>query len=212
MTAVNEWIAREYFEQMGFLVLQPVKYQVAARGKTPYEEIDLIVANPAPLTSTPADTVCWTSQDIRAVRHAVVGVRGWHTDRFSPSLIETSPEVFRFTSEEVLRQVRSLTGFEGPVSRILCMPGLPASESLRANAAALLRQKGIDGVISFKQMLLDLAAGIDVQHNYEKSDLLQILRILKNYDLLRDAQLDFFDQRRRRSRSTSRASAPERAE
>jgi len=62
----------------------------------------------------------------------------------------------------------------------------------------MLREKGIDGVIMFRTMLLDLAAHVDVNKNYEKSDLLQMLRILKNYDLLRDAQLELFRKRRRR--------------
>jgi hypothetical protein len=34
---------------------------------------------------------------------------------------------------------------------------------------------------------------VDVSKNYEKSDLLQILRILKTYDLLKEAQLDLFE-------------------
>jgi hypothetical protein len=34
MSAIDEGIVREYFEQNGFLVRQPRKYQVAARRKT----------------------------------------------------------------------------------------------------------------------------------------------------------------------------------
>ena len=33
-----------------------------------------------------------------------------------------------------------------------------------------------------------------ISKNYEKSDLLQTLRILKTYDLLKDAQLDLFEK------------------
>ena len=47
MSAIDEGIVREYFEQNGFLVRQPRKYQVAARRKTGDEEVDLVVFNPA---------------------------------------------------------------------------------------------------------------------------------------------------------------------
>ena len=39
-------------------------------------------------------------------------------------------------------------------------------------------------------MLLDLLEKIEINQNYSKSDTLQVMRILKNYDLLKDAQLD----------------------
>jgi hypothetical protein len=44
-------------------------------------------------------------------------------------------------------------------------------------------------------MLLDLLEKIEVNQNYTKSDTLQVMRILKNYDLLKDAQLDIFPER-----------------
>ena len=37
-----------------------------------------------------------------------------------------------------------------------------------------------------------------MKKTYEKSDLLQILRILKNYDLLKSGQMDLFAPSRRR--------------
>ena len=47
MSAIDEGIVREYFEQNGFMVRQPRKYQVAARRKTGDEAVDLVVLNPA---------------------------------------------------------------------------------------------------------------------------------------------------------------------
>ena len=42
-------------------------------------------------------------------------------------------------------------------------------------------------------MLADLINHIEVNRNYQKSDLLQIIRILKNYDLFAPPQLELFD-------------------
>ena len=44
-------------------------------------------------------------------------------------------------------------------------------------------------------MLLDILDKIEINQNYSKSDTLQVMRILKNYDLLKEAQLDMFPER-----------------
>jgi hypothetical protein len=46
MASVNEQIVREYFETLGFFVIQPNKHQVAARHKLDAEEIDLLITRP----------------------------------------------------------------------------------------------------------------------------------------------------------------------
>ena len=197
MSAVSEWIAREYFEALGFYVQQPVKYQVAARRKRMEEEVDFLLCRPVNADDQeeplPAH-VLWTTSDMRAVRRAVVGVRGWHTDRFSPSLMEEHPEIFRFANERVLQK---MVPGPGRVARILCLPDLPATKKLAARAQDMLRENGIDGVLLFKTMLIELTARIDENKSYEKSDLLQILRILTSNDLIKGAQLELFSGRKR---------------
>ncbi len=69
---------------------------------------------------------------------------------------------------------------------------MTASADLHDETLAMMRENGVDGVLSFRTMLLELVNHLDTAKNYEKSDLLQILRILKTYDLLKDAQLDLF--------------------
>jgi len=46
----------------------------------------------------------------------------------------------------------------------------------------------VDAVIPFRTMLADLVAHIEVNRNYQKSDLHQIIRILKNYDFFKEPQ------------------------
>ena len=74
-------------------------------------------------------------------------------------------------------------------------------------ALGFLKSRGIDSVILFRPMLLELAERLDVKKTYEKSDLLQLLRILKNYDLLKSGQMDLFAHVRRRK---SAAAPPDR--
>lgn len=192
MASVNEQVVREYFETLGFFVIQPNKHQVVARHKHDAEEIDLLIARPGPAgVSNPPKAVIWGAKELSKVQRAVVSIRGWHTDRFSPATLKKNPEIFRFTELPVIREARKVLG-PGSVTKILCLSDLTASAAPQEEALALMRQNGIDGVVSFRTMLLELVGRADVSKNYEKSDLLQTLRILKTYDLLKDAQLDLF--------------------
>jgi hypothetical protein len=198
MSAVSEWIVREYFEAQGFLVHQPCKFQAVGRTKQAEEHIGLLVQNPhAPDASAePPAELLWGGAELRQVARAIVGIQGWHSERYSTQVLETNPEIFGFTTPDVLQAATRIIG-EGPIARILCLPDLPASRQLRKNAIDLIRGKGVDGVILFRTILLELADQVDPHRTYEKSDLLQILRILKRYDLLKDAQLDLFRKQRK---------------
>ena len=44
-------------------------------------------------------------------------------------------------------------------------------------------------------MLLDIIERVEINKSYGKSDTLQVIRILKNYDLLKAAQLDLLAER-----------------
>ena len=200
MSAVNEAIVREYFESLGCLVRQPRKYQVSARPKHIEEEVDLLVVNPAAEEQPFPQDVLWGARELQKVSRAIVGVRGWHTERFSPAVIALSPEIFRFADGGAFKNaVRDLGS--GPVAKVLCIPDIPTSGPLREKAQDLFRSKGIDGVILFRTMLRELADYVDSNKNYEKSDLLQTIRILKNYDLLKDAQMELF-RRKKKTRKT----------
>lgn len=197
MASVNEWIVREYFETLGFFVIQPNKHQVVARHKHDAEEIDLLISRPgqAGVFNTPKEVV-WESENLTDVQRAIVSIRGWHTDRFSPATLKKNPEIFRFTELPVIQEAKTILG-PGSVVKLLCLSDLTASAELHEETLAMMRENGVDGVLSFRTMLLELVNHIDTAKNYEKSDLLQILRILKTYDLLKDSQLELFAGRKK---------------
>ena len=84
----------------------------------------------------------------------------------------------------------------GALTKILELPSLPTAEPFRSQSVELLKQHGVDAIISFRAMLLDLLEKIEINQNYSKSDTLQVMRLLKNYDLLKDTQLDLPGQKR----------------
>jgi hypothetical protein len=202
MAAVDEGIVREYFEQNGFLVRQVRKYQVQARRKTGDEEVDLVVYNPTYQRNSRRPDFFLFANELAYIHRAIVVVKGWHTGIFTPTMLKSSPEIFRFLEENVTKEVKRFfpvdadePGNSADVTRILVLPSLPIAEPFRSQSVALLKEHGVDGIISFRSMLLDIIERVEINRNYGKSDTLQVIRILKNYDLLKDAQLDLVPDR-----------------
>lgn len=198
MSAVNEQITREYFEHLGFFVTQPCKYVFSGRNKPIEEEFDLLVTHPQILEHVIPTEMVWNGDHLKTIQRAVVGVRGG-LERFYATAYEQAPEILRYAERSARLAGAARLGGE-PLAVILCIPELPASEELQAKTLAGLRERGVDGVISFRTMLMELISAVRVRRNYEKSDLLQILRILKSYSLVKDPQLEFFDKRGRKAK------------
>jgi hypothetical protein len=197
MSAVSETIVREYFELHGFLVRQQRKYVAPTRGDD--DEVDFFVFNPKCRQTTSGNFVL-ASSDLERVCKAVVVIKAWHTETFSPTVLTHAPEIFRFVDPTVFKHASQTFGEDGSVLKILIVPALPHTAEARQQSIDLLRAKGVDAVIPFRTMLADLIDRIETNRNYQKSDLLQTLRILKNYELFRDAQLEFFKPPRKRSK------------
>lgn len=194
MSAVSESIVREYFETLGFLVQQPMKYTVTARAKQPTEEVDFLAVNllvpESPAVPDPSGMVV-SSVQIKTLSKVMVSLRGWHTDRITPAKLELAPEIYRFADALAVRDAKHRLG-AGVIRTVLCLPGLPSTPGLASRTLDLLREKGVDYVVLFPSMLRELIRQMEVSKNYEKSDLLQTLRILKSYDLLKNEQLELF--------------------
>jgi hypothetical protein len=186
------------------MVSQPCKYVTPGRSRKAEQDIDLVIAHPHAREHRLAERIVWSTDDLKTVARAVVGVRGWHTDRFYAATFDQAPEILRFAGQEGRRAAAAILGGE-PVAAIICLPELPASGELREKALAALKARGIDGVLSFRTMLTELLASVKVNQNYERSELLQTLRILKNYKLLREPQLELFARRARRAKPREQA-------
>ncbi len=197
MASVNEQIVRDYLEMQGFLVRQPRKYQIVARAKGANEEVDFLAVNPsAGAGGELPEAGVWGARELSRVGAALVAVRGWHSERFTAQMLAKSPDVYRFAEAESARAAEAELGGRS-AARVLCLGSLPGDAAQRAEAVAFLKSRGVDGVLLFRPMLLELADRIDGKKSYEKSDVLQLLRILKAHGMLRTGQLDLFAGRRR---------------
>ena len=201
MSAVDESIVREYFELHGFLVCQRRKYIVQSRLKSADEEIDLVVLNPRAAAGAVPMEFEITSKMLGQVSSALVAIKGWHTEVFAPGVLAHQPKIFRFVEKRAVEEAQRLVGGTGLV-KILIVPGLPRDAKMRQRSIEVLRSKGVDGVISFRSILQELIASVATNRNYQKSDLLQILRLLKNYHLLLEPQMEFGFRRRKAKKSS----------
>lgn len=196
MSSVSETLVREYFELHEFLVRQRRKYVAPAKRED--DDIDFFVLNPKPRPAAAAPPFVLNSEDLGCVERAIVVVKGWHTERFSSAVLTSAPEIFRFVEAGVFKQAARALGADGAPLKILVVPALPAGAAAREQSIALLRDKGIDAVIPFHTMLADLIQHTETNRNYQKSDLLQIIRILKNYGFFKERQLELFKSRKPR--------------
>ncbi len=209
MSAIDEGIVREYFEQSGFLVRQVRKYDLQARRKNIDEDIDLLVYNPTYKRGSRKPDFFLFSSELPFIHRAIISVVGWHSRQFTPGTLKSTPEIFRFLEENVIKEISRLfpadtdaatvTSPEGeetsePPTKILVLPSLPTAEPFRSQSVQLLKERGVDAIISFRAMLIDIIDKVETNRNYRKSDTLQILRLLKNYDLIKDPQLEMFDR------------------
>ena len=196
MAAVSESIVREYFELHAFLVRQHRKYVGQTRPEED-DDIDFFVLNPQPEPSKSAIPFILGSGDLAAIERAIVVVKGWHTETFSPSRLANAPEIFRFVEPRVFQQAARAFGTEVAPLKILVVPALPQDTEACDQSVAMLRSKGIDAVIPFRTLLGDLIGHIETNRNYQKSDLLQMIRILKTYDFFKEPQLELFKSKRK---------------
>ncbi len=198
MSAVSETIVREYFELHEFLVRQARKY--IAQTKRKDDDIDFFVLNPRATPRAGDQPFVLASEDLKHIERAIVVVKGWHTETFSSARLASTPEIFRFVGTKVFQQAARVFGEHGAPLKILVVPALPHEAHARDESIALLRAKGVDAVIPFRTMLADLVAQTEANRNYQKSDLLQTIRILKNYEFFKEPQLELFKPRRKKSK------------
>lgn len=196
MSAVSETIVREYFELHEFLVRQHRKYIAQTRREE--ADIDFFVLNPLATKREDEPPFVLASADLQHVERAIVVVKGWHTETFSSARLESTPKIFRFVGTKVFQQAARVFGENGAPLKILVVPSLPHTADEREKSIALLRAKGVDAVIPFRTMLADLVTRTESNRNYQKSDLRQTIRILKNYDFFKEPQMELFKSKRKR--------------
>lgn len=170
LTDVNEEIVRQYFELKGYFVQTDVLFlkpkKQTGKKSSGYGDIDLIVTNP------------------KTGDKAIVCVSGWHRERIVPSYLESSGHrLFSCFSRLALRKANQVLGTR-KFRKILVVSRLGARESSKKAFIKGAKKAGVDEVIEFSTILRELIKLVKIEPSYD-SEVLQTLRLLKIFDLIR---------------------------
>ena len=191
MSDVNVQLVCEYFELHNFLVKRGHKYATTRDKKDKESLVDLFVHNLKYAKPAQRCGFVLRPKELSSIQNAVIQIKGWHSERFAPSVLKASSYIFNFTKQRTLRLATDFFG-DADFKKILVISRLPAGKEMREKSINFLLGKGIDNVIEFATILKVLINTVKVNKNYTGSDLLQLLRLLKQYKLFKTPQLEMF--------------------
>lgn len=189
MADTNARIVREFLEAHNFTVITNRKFQLQKADPPGRYSIEILAKNMRYTESEDSLPMRLQPSHMRFIPNAIVDVKGWHTNRFSPSLLNSAPDLFYFVSPEPLAFAREMFG-EAPFKSILVISELAVTQDVWPEMEEKFREKGIDHVIDFPTILGFLISHVEVSHNYIESDTLQMLRLLKRYNLVKGLQME----------------------
>lgn len=191
MQRINEEIIRAYFEMNNFLVKINRDWPASEEEAQDKEELGFIVVNLNPTFSSPPRKFVLRTENLLGVTRALVEVKAWHSKRFFPSILSSSLPPLRFLYPQALKQAKAIFK-TGDFKKILIIPQLPEIKPTQDKSIDILKRKGVDHVIEFRTILEFLIDNVKSTKDYPDSDSLQLIRLLKNYGLLRESQLGLF--------------------
>lgn len=170
MTDVNEEIVRVYFELKGYFVYPNLKYTVTKKGIRGDSDIDLAIYN------------------LETEGRAIVEVKGWHSEKFSLSYFTTTDtqnysdnRLFNFIRPEAIN--KAIDFFKrNKFRKILVISKLASTQ--REDCIKLSKERGIDELIEFKEILKYVVTNVKPNKNYRDSEFLQTVRLLKTYGFI----------------------------
>ncbi len=166
-------IVKEFFIINGFYVILKDSFLIVRNSKKLSKEIEEFVIE---------------KEKINFINTAVVKPFSWHTLKFTPSVIKKFyEEIFEITDEKTTKLLKDL--IENNYKKIIIIPGLPSTISLKNESIKIMKEKGIDHVILFQTIISGLIEKIDERKLYQ-SQTLEIIRILKFYNFFSNKKFE----------------------
>ena len=188
MSNINEILVREFFEMYGFVVKANRKF--VPKGKASKRGVDFFIINFNPNQNKESEAFVLDGESAKSVQSAVIRIEPWHTDKFYPSVINKDEGLLDFLNPENLKEAQKILK-TSDFKKILVISNLPVNKEMREKSEKILKQKGIDYLLTFPTILSWLVKTIKSNKNYY-SDELELLRILKHYKLFKKSQLELF--------------------
>jgi hypothetical protein len=166
MSQASIEIVREFFIIHNFFVLK---------------KEDILFVKNAELTETEGiDRFVLSGSEVsKVLKSAVVKPVCWHTMKLTPVVLSRFPEIFEFLKGRYALESKKF--FQGEdFKKILVIPSLPASEKLQKESIKIMKEEGVDHIITFPSIIAHLIEKIDARYVY-LSSVNEIFRVLKFY-------------------------------
>ena len=80
----------------------------------------------------------------------------------------------------------------GSFLRLLVVPALPRNEAKVAEVFRILKEAGVDGILTLRSMLENLLRHSEPTKIYTGKPFFQVLKLMKVYELAKEPQLEMF--------------------
>jgi hypothetical protein len=170
-------------------------------GRKKHEKlVTLGIFNPAVSHNASMSFRLYTS-DLSKIRSGLVTLLGWGNSDFANGMLNNDSSLVKFFKKEV-KDSRLNTGFNssselaqsgmGPLKRLLIVPALPRNETKAGDVFSMLKEIGVDGVLTLRSLLENLLKQTEPANLYPGKPFFQILKLLKVYELAKEPQLEMF--------------------
>lgn len=187
MLSLESLILRHFFEVQGFMVRQCLPTNPSG-----IESLQIVHPDAPKAQKLPPILF---STDIPKISKALVWIPSWQAQKITPAMLKDSQELMKFIDKRLAQRKMPADFDLSDAPKIVVVPATPKEAGAREQTINLLKARNIDAMISFRSILLDLIARLDVRKQTEG---LQLLQILNNFDLLKTTQMELFSSNHER--------------
>ena len=196
-------LAKAYFESNGFLVRQAGTHPQEPAKKKVVPLPTIAVFNPNGSDNGIDLNFRMFTGDLVGVKSALVSLLGWGNSCFTNDCLTSDARLMKFFKAEASAEQLNLNFNPSPVLaesglgdflRILVIPHFPRNEQKAKVLTESLKEAGVDGVLTLRSIFENLLRQASPARNFINQDILHILKLLKAYDLVKEPQLDIFEE------------------
>jgi len=196
-------LVEAYFESNGFLVRQAGESHLETGKKKVTPLPTLAVFNPKRSDNGQDLSFRMFTGDLVNIRSALVSLLGWSNSSFANDCMTSDARLAKFFKSEALPEKLKM-GFkpspllsESGMGEFLCLlvvPHFPRNEQKAKLLTDHLKVAGVDGILTLRSIFENLLRQSSPAETFLNQEIFHILKLLKAYDLVKEPQLDMFNE------------------
>ena len=198
---VEHDLMEAYFESNGFLVRQAGKPDAISVKKNQQVLMTLAIFNPSIPSNLPTAGFRLYTSDLVKIRAGLVSLIGWGNSDFTNGMLNNDSSLLKFFKKEAKGNRLEASFNPGPelaesgmgsFLRLLVVPALPRNEAKIGEVFGILKEAGVDGILTLRAMLENLLRQSEPTKIYTGKPFFQVLKLMKAYELAKEPQLEMF--------------------